>query len=71
MGALSYPVIYRTDESVDQVEAMLSAHCEGRWHVELETDDATGKVESPVDRMNLRVLFERESDIQTLCQPRV
>ena len=71
MGELSYPVIYRTDESVDEVEAMLSAHCEGRWQVEMERDAAMGTVESPVDRMNLRVLFERESDIRTLCQPRV
>ena len=71
MGSLSYPVIYRTDESVDQVEAMLSAHCEGRWQVELEIDEAMGKVAPPADRMNLRVLFERESDIRTLCQPHV
>jgi len=71
MGALNYPVIYRTDETVDQVEALLSAHCEGRWQVKLEIEEAAEIAMTETDRMNMRVLFERESDIRTLCQPRV
>lgn len=65
MGALSYPVMYHTDETVDEVESWLASQCEGGWSVALESRD-----EDDDPRKSLKVVFERESDIRTLCQPR-
>ena len=63
MGSLNYPVLYKTDETVDQVKDRLSARCEGTWSVEVESTDAAS------NRRNLRVVFARESDIRSLLRP--
>jgi len=62
MGQLNYDVLYKTDEPVDQVEAWLDAHCEGAWKLEIESPAQFSH------KKNLKVLFERESDITKLCQ---
>ncbi len=62
MEEMVYDVHYLTDEPLDQVKSWLSNHCEGKWALELDgmNDDYT--------KLNLKVLFERESDIRTLCE---
>ena len=64
MGALNFPVLYLTDETIDEVECRLASHCEGDWSVELED------VDEELNRKSLKVLFERENDIRALCRPR-
>ena len=61
MEEMVYDVHYLTDEPLDQVKSWLANNCEGKWALELDgmSDDYT--------KVNLKVLFERESDIRTLC----
>ncbi len=63
MGHLNYPVLYKTTETIDQVNQRLATQCEGTWKVEVDRTD------SKKNNWSLRVLFERESDILSLLRP--
>ncbi|MEX2451087.1 MAG: hypothetical protein WD407_09550 [Rhodospirillales bacterium] len=62
MEEMIYDVHYLTDEPLDRVKSWLANHCEGKWALELNgmNEDYT--------KVNIKVLFERESDIGKLCE---
>ncbi len=62
MEELAFDVNYMTDEPIDHVKTWLAKNCEGKWNLELDgmSEDYT--------KVNIKVKFERESDILKLCE---
>ena len=62
MEEMVYDVHYLTDEPIDQVKNWLADHCEGKWNLELDG------MNEDYSKVKIKVKFERESDIRTLCE---
>ena len=62
MEEMVYYVHYLTDEPIDHVKNWLASHCEGKWNLELDG------MNEDYSKVNIKVKFERESDIIKLCE---
>ncbi len=63
MRRCRFDVVYLTDEPRREVERRLRSHCQGAW-----TLRANGR-NSEAGQVHYTVMFERESDIASLCRP--